>query len=165
MLEHKFQQEGVKVRLEYHELLVIARTAARLISTLTNPQLVAVSRGGLTFAQAVAYYRAAELHFFIPKIEQVWPQVEGGTLVFLEDVLATGRTYQTCKEYASRIGLPFLFLPAVTDHKCVGRFSAVGQLLVSKSWVVFPHEDLNQVEVGDRGLFREKTSVNSKPLL
>jgi len=37
--------------------------------------------------------------------------------------------------------------------------------MITSDWIVFPHEQFDTVVEGDRGLFRDRTSENSKPII
>lgn len=164
----------MKYYLTYEELKTIAKDVAEYLRCEYNGEcnLVAVTRGGVAFGQLVAYEMSKPLHYYSPPIDQIlWttegsPQTRSEPLIFLEDIIAEGRTFRAVDAYMdspemSNIG--WEFIPVVMDHnapsdikKLVNR---VGK--VSSEWVVFPHEEFDLTVEGDRGLFREGTSVGS----
>src|SRR5271168_4784005 len=85
-------------QLSYDELKVIANDVAKYIKEKhVDYELVAVARGGLTFAHLVAYNLAKPLHFFNPKLGQLLLTDDmfiTSHLIFLEDLIAEGRTFR-----------------------------------------------------------------------
>lgn len=165
----------MKIQMTYREFVDIAdRIALHIWNNVVNPRLYAVARGGFTLAHRVAYRLALPVGVFYPKQQlEVHPVQSSGTRVFLEDVIATGRTVHAIETFMAeqRTSYPnanndYKIYPVVVDADCP-KFAAVEYYnsLVSKDWVVFPYEDFYAVSEGDRGLFREGTSNNSKALL
>lgn len=165
--------------LTYEELRVRAQLIANYIrKNVEKPSLVAVTRGGLAIAQLVAYKLALPVSVFYPKDltgAQDYPILTGPalidgdeTLIFLEDVVAEGRTYRIVNDFIDMPKQKWLFIPVVFDSKLnPADFPNIPEELIwaCSDWVVFPHEDIEQVVAGDRGLFRDRTSENSKAIV
>lgn len=149
-----------KEHLSFEELKTIAQqTADHIKATQTNYTLVAVSRGGLMFAQCVAYNLSKPLSFFIPSTG-LWPTPnKPTTLIFLEDLVAKGRTVNTIDSQFK----DWLLYPVITDVNAPKHEKVITEFCKKPNhWVVFPHEVAERTVVGDWGLFREGTSANSK---
>jgi len=140
--------------------------------------LFAVLRGGMTFAQNVAYRMALPVGVVYPMSEgspvmmhpfASYKKLTKAVFVYLEDVVAQGRTLTKVMDYHRlHYGDHFAaeFVPAVLDANVDpairDQVNIVGT--VTNDWIVFPHEEFHAVDEGDRGLFRAGTSNNSKPL-
>lgn len=151
----------MKVQLTYPQLKALA---FRFAQTLPDDcQLVAISRGGLTFAHLVAYFTAKPLGFFIPKTKQL-VLAGSGPLVFLEDLIAKGRTLELVRQTVTQ---DWTFACVVLDSRFdipAELKARVTYMMRTADWVVFPHEEFDAVVEEDWGLFREQTSANSKPV-
>jgi hypoxanthine phosphoribosyltransferase len=158
-------------QLSYNELKAIAKDVAKYIDTKkVDCELVAVTRGGLTFAHLVAYNLAKPLHFFNPKLGQLILADDislHSHFIFLEDLIAEGRTFRLISDYMNSGDwhASWEMIPVVLDSKAPpdiqDRVNTYG--IRTDDWIVFPHEDIEHTREGDRGLFREGTSENAKP--
>lgn len=85
---------------------ISARTAADIAHQHLYYELVAVSRGGLTFAHQVAHYLNRLLSFFVPPnslfLRTEAESLAQPTLIFLEDRVSTGRRLQEISEVMER---------------------------------------------------------------
>jgi hypoxanthine phosphoribosyltransferase len=158
-------------QLSYAELKAIAKDVAKYINTKkVDCELVAVTRGGLTFAHVVAYNLAKPLHFFDPKLGELILAHDVSIhshFIFLEDLIAEGRTFRLISDYMNSGDwrATWEMIPVVLDSKAPqdiqDRVNTYG--MCTDDWIVFPHEDADHVVAGDRGLFRDRTSNNAKP--
>lgn len=139
-------------------------------------QLVAISRGGLTLAHRIAVRSNRPLSFFLPKENKLtvnW-DLPLKTLVFVEDLVALGRTYHQVKNLVEKQGPKYFyeenenwfFCPLVVDAKYAAQnqplpFKIYGS--VESDWIVFPYEDYEKVHEGDHGLFRDGSGKYGKP--
>jgi hypoxanthine phosphoribosyltransferase len=136
-------------------------------------QLVAVSRGGVTLAHRIAVRSGRPLNFYSPKTNTLaWPP-RLKTLVFIEDLVALGRTHTQVKDMMGcwyrdtyTENQNWFFCPLIVDAK----FAAQNQPLpfkiygsVESDWIVFPYEDYEKVHEGDHGLFRDGSGKYGKP--
>lgn len=161
----------MKVLMPYSELQLIAKNIAHSVrNNVNNPLLFAVMRGGMTLGHLVAYelrmtigaYYPGNKRFLHPLIpEEVIPR--GFTAVFLEDVLATGRTLRIIDQHMQELAVDWVFYPSVIDAAvtATARVSCV-TAKVTSDWVSFPYENYDSVVEGDRGLFRDGSSVAAK---
>jgi hypoxanthine-guanine phosphoribosyltransferase len=172
----------MKVQLTYDQLKHYAKdTAAYIKGKYPNGcHLVAVVRGGLSFAQLVAYNLAQDLSFFYPKTsalmggaarppitpEQALEQLEHPLpIVFLEDIIAKGRTIKIIADAMVHYRNDWEVIPVVVDIFIpMERLTRVNKWYMrTADWVVMPHEDFGAVTEKDWGLFRDGSSGNSKP--
>ena len=164
----------MKVHMHYEGLKHIAKKIAGHIATnVKNPVLFSVMRGGMTFGHLVGYELRLPVGAYYPALKRyLHPSLmEAGSLanfmfVFLEDVLATGRTLTTIRTHMGQIGQDFRFYPSVIDQeifdKGLPECVAHTQSFVTADWIVFPYEEFDVVAEGDRGLFRDGTSIGSQ---
>lgn len=164
----------MKTQLTYDSLTFYASRTAERLSKVGDIELVAICRGGLTYAQAIAYKMALPLSIFYPTTNG-WSSLAGPAtqsnkpLVFIEDVIAKGRTYNLVNSYMrhNHPNRDWCIAPLVVDFSIdlekYPRISHFG--FQSLQWVVFPHEDMNHVAEGDHGMFRDGTSNNSQPVI
>jgi len=134
--------------------------------------IVAVSRGGVTLAHRIAVRSNRPLNFYSPKTNTLAFTHRYETLVFIEDLVALGRTHARVREMVSTAppGLyaenkNWFFCPLVVDAK----FAAQNQPLpfkiygsIESDWIVFPYEDDEKVHEGDHGLFRDGSGKYGK---
>jgi len=166
----------MKHQMTYAELQKIAYAIAEDIKArITNPYLFAVVRGGMTLAQLVGYKLAMPVGTYYPASGQslhpsrnyAEPVERDATYVYLEDVIATGRTVQCIHAHMKWAPdtLNYEIYPAVIDSRYDGGdFAHIAQstALITPNWVVFPYEEMDRVVEGDHGLFRDGTSTNSQ---
>lgn len=178
----------MKQQLTYNQLKLMAHEVslqlkARYSDELSRNRLYlyAVARGGLTFGQLVSYYMALPLgvcyprsypnpvHLFHPECDDLKFE-DRALFVYLEDVVAQGRTLEKVLGnhkafYGDKIRAEFI--PAVLDSKVQATIAKQVNIagMITSDWIVFPHEQFDTVVEGDRGLFRDRTSENSKPII
>lgn len=171
----------MKVQLTYEQLKDYARETATYLKAKypDGCHLVAIARGGVSFGHLVAYHMAQQLFVFYPKpcsghdvslqVKTLHRFSDGHygylPVIFLEDLIAEGRTLAIVQDWATRWRLQWEFIPVVVDgnfpeHSRVNRWCTK-----TLNWIVMPHEDFDAVREGDHGMFREGTSENSKPLV
>jgi hypoxanthine-guanine phosphoribosyltransferase len=177
----------MKVYLTYEQLKDVANHVVEQLRVKYAEQikadrlfLFAIARGGLTFGQLVAYKMALPLGVVFPMASPhpmrvqhpTWDDLtndDRAVFVYLEDVVAQGRTLTKvltahAAYYGSHVSAEFV--PAVLDNNVDesirSRVNIAG--MTTSDWIVFPHEEIDHVVEGDRGLFRNQTSNNSKPI-
>lgn len=172
----------MKRQLEYDGLKELADHVAKQIrlnyeTALAEKRvyLFAVARGGLTFGHLVSTKLKMQLGVVFPLPEEgvsithpsTPDDVEGAVFIYLEDVIAEGRTFNQVMGWHARIFSDYVraeFVPVVIDanvsENIRNRVNIFG--MMTSDWIVFPHEEQEQVVEGDRGLFRTGTSENSK---
>ncbi len=165
----------MKIKLTYDELVAhVDRVSEMLIAHVNDVNLdlrciIAISRGGLTAAHRLAYKMKLPVECFFPKRMQLSYIPSGKEFMFfVEDVLATGRTYELTKSFMTHFPNSWMFCPLVADKKyydanIADKSTNVFFCKVSEDWIVFPHEDTDVVIEGDRGLFRDGTAQSLQP--
>ncbi len=128
-------------------------------------------------AHLVAYQVARPVNFFIPAegrlvltsihgvpVDQIPP---GDSLVFLEDLIAKGRTYSAISTYMAvhQRKVRWELIPVVIDAYIETPTRVSKYMMKTADWMVFPYEDDDHVKEGDHGLFREGTSQNAKAIV
>ena len=172
----------MKTLLSYNDLNFLASRVVTQIRLLHETALkekrvylFAVARGGLTFGHLVSSKMKMPLGVAFPladgDVKLCHPAVpnEPGDYVFiyLEDVIAKGRTFHQVMSWHKRIYGDYVrgvFVPVILDSGIGDEIRSQVNIYGTESsdWVVFPHEDHTQVVEGDHGLFRDGTSENSK---
>lgn len=155
--------------MSYEKMLIICDMLAKQIKEKypDTRRIFAVARGGLTPAQRIAYKLALPVGIYTPQARHFshpWTSVIE-PIILIEDVVAQGRTYNSIKERLAFVGNPWAFIPLVIDAAWARSgipFETYGYVSPKSEWVVFPWEDLQHIQEGDRGMFREGTSANSK---
>lgn len=124
-------------------------------------EIIPVVRGGLS----AAHYIAKELRL---PCGAFWPDLGGvpfllvtnrhhKKILFVEDLVAKGRTYYTIQREMTDNHPEFEweFAPVLVDSSFPIQFKYEG--FRSEDWIVFPYEEMSKMNEGDRGLFRERT--------
>jgi hypoxanthine phosphoribosyltransferase len=169
-----------KIQMEWTEFKGWCRKLSADILAFDPDFLVAVPRGGMTPAHVIAKMLGKKVGFYNPVydikdvrwMQNLWlPPVPKGKKVvkisFVEDLVATGRTFDEVRKYmnqlrrmAKEIPVPYEFewnFNVILADKKYNYQRWDGMLnvaCVSEDWVVFPWEDFDLVVDGDRGLFR-----------
>lgn len=136
-------------------------------------QLVAVSRGGVTLAHRIAVRSNRSLNFYSPKTNTLAWNHRFDTLVFIEDLVALGRTLSRVREMISMAppgvyteNQNWFFCPLIVDAKYAAQYQSLPFKIygsVESDWIVFPYEDYDKVHEGDHGLFRDGSGKYGKP--
>lgn len=139
-----------------------------------NYHLVAITRGGLTLAHIVAYQVAKPVNFFVPAETRIIftdPNRSHSdsvgrkdTLVFIEDLIAKGRTYAMLEHTMRSYLNDWELIPVVIDAAAETPERVSKYMVKTADWMVFPHEDFDRVVEKDWGMFRNGTSENSKAI-
>lgn len=155
-------------QLTYDELTKILDSCIEKIkeSGEQYDEVIAVVRGGLTAAHYIAKELRLPVGVYFPgqgPLSLVINKPQSTNLLFVEDLVAQGRTYSEIKENMKRpmwSDTRWDFLPVLVDGSYPEDFPLQG--LKSSEWVVFPYEKMEKMKEGDRGLFREGTDVYAK---
>ena len=120
------------------------------------PRLVAVSRGGISAAHIIAKKMRLPLEYFFPADGRMTFEPKfNDFVIFIEDLIAKGRTYQAVNEKMGNNG-NWLFATVLADNNAPMFYNIV-YALRSSDWIVFPYEDFDSMKEGDHGLFRDGT--------
>ena len=122
-------------------------------------EIVAISRGGISAAHIIAKELKLQMGYFFPRNNDsvlVLNKKDSKNIVIIEDLIAKGRTHQIVKNFFLNKDIKYYFVPILID----GNFSEYNfdiYGMKTKHWIVFPYENYNKMNVGDRGFFREGT--------
>lgn len=152
----------MKIYMPYEELKSICLELADKIQQEYKPtRIVAVMRGGMTAAHIISKHLRLPCDAYFPSVSLcVAPLDSTERLVFIEDLVAKGRTYNTLCDFMADKQAFYKFVPILVDHNYQGNFDIYG--LRSKDWIVFPYEDFDKMNEGDHGLFRDNTDSYGK---
>lgn len=131
-------------------------------------EVVAIVRGGMTAAQFIAkrlglpvgVYYPSNADYESPRL--LTQRSKSRKLLFVEDLVALGRTYKEL-EFIMRLlqrenkQYSFKFMPILVDAAYSEDFEY--QCLKTSDWIVFPYEECDKMTEGDRGFFRDNTTV------
>lgn len=148
--------------MDYAELNSIIESKLPLIKERGYDEIVAVVRGGLTAAHLLAKKLRLPVACYYPATSErdailVKAKKSSTKLLFVEDLVALGRTYEGLTLFMSERSEEWDFFPILVDSGYQGTFMIEG--IRSSDWVVFPYEDSAKVIEGDRGLFRDETDL------
>ena len=146
-----------------------------------NPtHLCCVVRGGMSSTHVIARHLKKEVVCFDPKTETNFARFltnEDARLVFIEDLVAKGRTFDIIKSHMKLCSnelsmvkkeLDWKICPVLVDHDYMinstddfkDKLLTYG--MITKHWIVMPYEDLNATVEGDHGLFRDRSDQYGK---
>jgi orotate phosphoribosyltransferase-like protein len=146
----------MKVYLEYEDFKKICiQIADSLPKDITC--IVCVVRGGVSAGHIISKHLKLEMGFYYPSSDQLVlpPGNKTHRLAIVEDLVAKGRTYNCIVNSKSLKNYPWIFAPVLIDDSTDLDFKHCG--FRSSNWVVFPYEDYDKMNEGDRGLFRERS--------
>jgi hypoxanthine phosphoribosyltransferase len=143
--------------------------AERLAKEYKPDQIVAISRGGLVPATVIAKYLRLDVGFYMPKVDRLVLIGQPRRVAFVEDLVAQGRTFWKLAQHMEAnfpydpgsIPISWTYVPILVD----GDFDKIDFQfygLKTKQWVVMPWEEEEKMQVGDRGLFRERSDSYGK---
>lgn len=126
--------------------------------------LVAVNRGGLSAAHIIAKKLRMEVRLYDPITGFVGPEPpDNDKIAFIEDLVATGRTYDTIETLMRRRSKADWKMYAVlVDRSYDVKCKKISYGIMETAWIVFPYEELNNVTQDDRGLFRDGSDQYGK---
>jgi adenine/guanine phosphoribosyltransferase-like PRPP-binding protein len=144
----------MKFYLPYDQLKNICLCLADDIKKLEVDSIVAVSRGGLTPAHIIAKYLRLPCDVYFPDRKLLTVDTTCTKIVFIEDLVAEGRTYRDLSLFMSsnHPKVNWTYIPILVDGSFTEKFKLYG--FISNHWVVFPYEEFDKTKEGDRGLFR-----------
>lgn len=134
-------------------------------------EVVATMRGGMSAAHIIAKELRLPVAVWYPgKPNDVITTVNAkpGKYLFIEDLIAEGRTYAQWRLLAARLrgaGFTVEFAPVIIDAKWAEaneKWIPKYYGMIAEDWIVFPYEDFTKMEEGDRGFFRDNTDTYGK---
>lgn len=121
-------------------------------------EVVAIVRGGLTAAHYIAKELRLPVGVYFPGKQRLFHNTEKPkNVLFVEDLVAEGRTFRELRGCLADADFQWDFLPVLVDSEYPEDFHLQG--IKTSEWIVFPYEKMDKMVAGDRGLFREKTDV------
>ena len=146
--------------LTYEEMTDLLDKQIPYINSLKYDEIVAVVRGGLTAAHYIAKQVRLPVGVFYPANDEnearlILAKKSTKRILIVEDLVAEGRTYKEIFTFMKGQQLSWNFLPVLVDSKYETNFHL--QCLKTSDWIVFPYENYDKMNEGDRGLFRNKT--------
>ena len=150
----------MKEQLNYTEYRRICLNMAQQAKQYKPVEVVAVMRGGMSAAHIIAKELNLPCGAYFPDLREFKSARDSfsGTILFIDDLVAEGRTYEDLREYYHKY-MPkatVIFGAVLVDKKYKGcEPHIIG--FKSSDWIVFPYEDYEKVAEGDRGLFRHGT--------
>lgn len=164
----------MKTYLDYETFKQLCLALAEEIKQKYDPEeLVAISRGGISAAHIMAKHLQCQVGYFFPgkndgEGELCLADDSHRHIVFVEDLIAQGRTYNTVKFFITKKNdairksqghiFRWSFVPILIDGSFDEKENNIEVYgLKSNIWIVFPYEEFSKMPEGDRGLFREST--------
>jgi hypoxanthine phosphoribosyltransferase len=124
--------------------------------------VIAVVRGGLTNAHILGKELMLPVGVFYPK-ERFLYVPEGvpknGKFLVVEDLIAEGRTTKIIHSFFKDYN--YKYYPFLIDYEYQDNDYDYYSIR-EKDWIVFPWEQVEKVQEGDRGFFREGTDAYGK---
>lgn len=149
--------------LTYEEMTKLLDEQLPKIEKYGFDEIIAIVRGGLTAAHYIAKQLRLPVGVYYPsndsysKPRLILAKRESKKLLFVEDLVAKGRTYNELSRFMKNFpGLSWNFMPVLVDGEYYEN-EFLFQCLRTKDWIVFPYEKIDKIQEGDRGLFRIKT--------
>jgi hypoxanthine phosphoribosyltransferase len=156
----------MKFYLDYEHLKNICIAMAENIALAYKPhEIVAVVRGGLTPAHIIAKHLRLPVGVLFPEYNELHLyNASSRRIVFVEDLIAKGRTYRQIKNIMELYpGIDWKMAPVLVDsHYDETLDNVVTYGFKTSHWCVFPWEDFDKMQEGDRGLFRHGTDSYGK---
>ena len=145
--------------MEYDFFKALCLEMAEKIKTNFNPdEIVAVTRGGASAAHIIAKRLELPMGYFFPGSQTlVLSKKFSKRIIFVEDLVAQGRTHRIIKSYMSGThGKDFVwrFAPVLVDGSYKEEFQFYG--MKTDHWITFPYEEEHRMTTGDRSLFRDE---------
>jgi hypoxanthine phosphoribosyltransferase len=126
-------------------------------------EVVAVSRGGVSIGHIFAKAMKLQMGFLFPKKREIAffnEERDIKAILIVEDLVAQGRTskiiHDMMAEKYSHINYYYLPFLVDADYKDTDYDDCC---MIGSDWIVFPWEDMDAMQEGDRGLFRDGTDV------
>lgn len=153
----------MKVYLPFEFMKDICLSLADRIKAEFSPtNIVSISRGGNVPATIISKRLRMPLNFYDTSSSEIskFPLL-GERLIFIEDLVAQGRTYrQVCSTMSKLFNTEWEYCPIIVDGNSILDFHFYG--IKTHEWMVMPWEEYEGVIEGDRGLFREGNDVYGK---
>lgn len=163
----------MKIDLPFDFFKSLCIGMAEKIKEYKPDEVVAIIRGGLTPSHIIAKHLNIPIGVYFPKTSTLLIQPESKNIVFIEDLVATGRTYKQVSDFMldHNEEIDWMFAPVLLDSKInenatlfdpnyMPRLLTYG--MKTEHWIVMPYEEHTKVSENDRGLFRDKSDNYGK---
>lgn len=152
----------MKRLMNYTELDLLIESQVEAIRLEQYDEIIAVVRGGLTAAHLLAKKLRLPVGCYYPatlerKSFLFTSKPDSKKILFVEDLVAQGRTYSELQSHMKGSDYEWDFFPVLVDAAYSHDFRFQG--LRTSDWIVFPYEEESKVMEGDRGLFRIQTDA------
>ena len=162
----------MKVYLDYPTFNQLCLAMAQQIEQWKPDQLVAVSRGGFSAAHIISKHMNLKCGVYMPHDGQMllpssYKPIK--KLVFVEDLIAKGRTIETLKLFMNKpenSTYEWKIAPVLVDDAfdmSLWMDNILTYGISSPHWMIMPYEDFYAMKEGDHGLFRDGTDKYGKP--
>ena len=150
----------MKIYFDYETVKQFAVSKAQEMKNENFDCVVAVVRGGLTIAHIIAKELRLPVGVFYPKEQHLYlPTGPNSKILIVEDLIAEGRTTKIIHKFFK--DFEYKYYPFLVDAN-YKKEDFDYYSIKTKDWIVFPWEDFNKMQEGDRGLFRDKTDLYGK---
>lgn len=148
----------MQIELNYDFYKNLCLVMAQKIKEYKATEIICVVRGGMTASHIISKKLNLFCGMYDPKTDFFYSRSPNSKYVFVEDLVAQGRTYSKIEKFTKSNGIrEWGFAPVIIDSSIDE--SKINNLVTygikTQHWIVSPYEDLKDMNEGDRGLFRE----------
>lgn len=126
-------------------------------------EVIAIVRGGLTMAHIIAKRLRLPVGVYYPGTSRIVPAADFRRPLFVEDLIAQGRTYDLLVKEMDRwsnTNVDWRFATYLVD----GNIGSPTPYFCEQTndWLVMPWEEFDAMQEGDRGFFRDGSDTYGK---
>jgi hypoxanthine phosphoribosyltransferase len=168
----------MKTQLDYSLFKQLCLSMAEKIREYKPDELVAVMRGGMTAAHIISKTLNIPCGAYFPNgpTKLVLTTLESKRIVFIEDLIAKGRTLENIRVTMSYQPREWKIAPVLIDSNYIKLYHFDEQYkrlcnriltygMITPHWMVMPYEQNEMMVEGDHGLFRDKTDQYGKKVI
>jgi hypoxanthine phosphoribosyltransferase len=162
----------MKTMLDYKTFKNICLSMADNMKEYDPHEIIAVSRGGLSASHIIAKHLNIPIGMYSPKTSKILMNTNEylSRVVFVEDLVAEGRTFELIYNEYSGFGIQYQFdwkfAPVLIDGKYQETDTFKEKLITygikTQHWIVMPYEEDEKMIEGDRGLNRDGSDQYGK---
>lgn len=148
-----------KTYLEYKDLKRMLLEKIPLLEELNINEIIAVSRGGITIAHILGKALNLKVGYLFPDKKEIYfNNPSNKHILIVEDLIAEGRTTKIIKKMMDEkySDIHYTYMPFLVDANYKDKDYDI-KVMRSSEWIVFPWEEFEKMNEGDRGLFRDGT--------
>lgn len=156
----------MKVNLNYDTYKHLCLSMAERIKAFNADEIVAVMRGGMSAAHIIAKHLNLPCGAYFPSSENprlCLAKEKSRRLVFVEDLIAKGRTLNELTQFMESTNYYWTFAPIIIDASAdlvLANILTYG--MKTSHWMVMPYEENEKVVEGDWGLSRDGSDKYGK---